>query len=358
MRILGIESSCDETAAAVIEQSASGAAILSSVVASQLTTHGKYGGVVPELASREHLRAIVPVVREALERSGTKLDELAAIAATVGPGLVGSLLVGLTYAKSLSFASGVPLIAVNHIEGHIHAVFLEHPEIQFPALALVVSGGHTHLFEVPEGFGYRVLGKTRDDAAGEAFDKVAKLLGFGYPGGPVIDALAPHGNPYAVRFTFAKMKGNALDFSFSGLKTAVLRWVEAHDMAAEIDGRTDLRREHPMPSQEQWLAATPRRTLDLLASFQHAVVTELLTRAAASAEQIDARGLIVSGGVACNSGLRAAAKAAGLPYPVYFPRPGLSTDNAAMIAAAAFPKLARGEFAGLDVPAQANLTLA
>jgi len=323
-----------------------------------LTTHGKYGGVVPELASREHLRAIVPVVREALDRSGTKLDGLAAIAATVGPGLVGSLLVGLTYAKSLSFASGVPLIAVNHIEGHIHAVVLEHPAIEFPALALVVSGGHTHLFEVRNDFRYRVLGKTRDDAAGEAFDKVAKLLGFGYPGGPVIDALAPYGNPHAVRFTFAKMKGNALDFSFSGLKTAVLRWVEAHDMAAEIARRADLRREHPTPSEEQWLTATPRRTLDLLASFQHAVITELLTRAAASAEQIDARSLIVSGGVACNSGLRAAAKAAGLPYPVYFARPDLSTDNAAMIAAAAFPKLARREFAGLDIPAQANLTLA
>jgi len=358
VRILGIESSCDETAAAVIEQSASGTVILSSVVASQLTTHGKYGGVVPELASREHLRAIVPVVREALDRSGTKLDGLAAIAATVGPGLIGSLLVGLTYAKSLSFASGVPLIAVNHIEGHIHAVVLEHPAIEFPALALVVSGGHTHLFEVRNDFRYRVLGKTRDDAAGEAFDKVAKLLGFGYPGGPVIDALAPYGNPLAVRFTFAKMKGNALDFSFSGLKTAVLRWVEAHDMAAEIARRADLRREHPTPSEEQWLTVTPRRTLDLLASFQHAVVTELLTRAAASAEQIDARSLIVSGGVACNSGLRAAAKAAGLPYPVYFARPDLSTDNAAMIAAAAFPKLARREFAGLDIPAQANLTLA
>jgi len=358
MRILGIESSCDETAAAVVEQRSGGSVILSSVVASQLNTHGKYGGVVPELASREHLRAIVPVVREALERSKSTLEDLDAIAATVGPGLVGSLLVGLTYAKSLSFASGVPLIAVNHIEGHIHAVVLEHPEIEFPALALVVSGGHTHLFEVLEGFRYRVLGKTRDDAAGEAFDKVAKLLGFGYPGGPVIDALAPHGNPHAVRFTFAKMKGNALDFSFSGLKTAVLRWVESHDMAAEIADRAALRREHQTPTTEQWRVVTPQRTLDLLASFQHAVVTELLTRAAASAEQIDARSLIVSGGVACNSALRAAAHASGLPYPVYFPRPGLSTDNAAMIAAAAFPKLARGEFAGFDIPAQANLTLA
>jgi N6-L-threonylcarbamoyladenine synthase len=356
--VLGIESSCDETAAAVVEN---GETILSSVVASQMSTHGKYGGVVPELASREHLRAIVPVVREALERAGTALDDLSAIAVTVGPGLVGSLLVGLTFAKSLSFARGVPLIGVNHIEGHIHAVILETRRagkaVEFPALALVVSGGHTHLFEVAEGFRYRLLGKTRDDAAGEAFDKVAKLLGYGYPGGPVIDRLAPYGNPEAVRFTFAKMKGNALDFSFSGLKTAVLRWVESRDMAAEIDARRKLLRAGN-PTTEDWLAATPPQTLDLLASFQHAVITELLTRAAASAAQIDARAVIVSGGVACNSGLRGAARSAHLPYPVYFPSPGLSTDNAAMIAAAAFPKLERGEFAALDIAAQASLTLA
>jgi len=359
VRILGIESSCDETAAAVVED---GETVLSSVVASQMSTHGKYGGVVPELASREHLRAIVPVVREALDRSETRLGDLAAIAATVGPGLVGSLLVGLTYAKSLSFASGVPLIAVNHIEGHIHAVILESRRaarpIEFPALALVVSGGHTHLFEVREGFAYRLLGKTRDDAAGEAFDKVAKLLGFPYPGGPVVDRLAPHGDGSAVRFTFAKMKGNALDFSFSGMKTAVLRWVQARDMQAEIDLRRALLRANPDPTTEEWLAVTPQLTLDLLASFQRAVIHELLTRAAASAEGIHARALIVAGGVACNAGLRAAAQGARLPYPVYFPTPGLSTDNAAMIAAAAFPKLERGEFAGLDTAAQASLALA
>src|ERR1700686_1616923 len=209
MRILAIESSCDETAAAVVED---GERVLSSVVASQLSTHAKYGGVVPELASREHLRAIVPVVRAALEQAGISFDQLAAIAVTEGPGLVGSLLVGITYAKSICFARGLPLIGVNHIEGHIHAVVLEiGEEIEFPALALVVSGGHTHLFEVREGFRYRLLGKTRDDAAGEAFDKVAKLLGFGYPGGPIVDRLAPHGNSHAVKFTLARMKGNALD---------------------------------------------------------------------------------------------------------------------------------------------------
>jgi len=301
-------------------------------------------------------------VREALRESGTRLEEMDAIAATVGPGLVGSLLVGLTYAKSLSFASGRPLIAVNHIEGHIHAVVMEARRegnpVPLPAVALVASGGHTHLFEVAEGFRYRLLGRTRDDAAGEAFDKVAKLLGYAYPGGPVIDGLAPHGNPQAVRFTFAKMKGNALDFSFSGLKTAVLRWVEARDMAAEIAVRRAFLRDKPQPSIQEWLAVTPQATLDLLASFQQAVITELLRRAAASAEEIAARSLIVSGGVACNSGLRAAARGAGLPYPVYFPSPGISTDNAAMIAAAAFPKLERGDFAGLDVMAQAGLTLA
>jgi N6-L-threonylcarbamoyladenine synthase len=221
-----------------------------------------------------------------------------------------------------------------------------------------VSGGHTHLFEVRAGFEYRLLGRTRDDAAGEAFDKVAKLLGYCYPGGPVVDQLSPHGDPAAVRFTFAKMKGNTLDFSFSGLKTAVLRWVESHDMQAEIAARRALLRENPSPAAEQWLAGTPQRTLDLLASFQHAVIAELLTRAAAAAETIAARSLIVAGGVACNSGLRAAANAAALPYPVYFPSIGLSTDNAAMIAAAAFPKLARGDFASLDILAQANLTLA
>src|SRR5579864_1928461 len=246
MLILGIETSCDETAAAVVED---GKTILSSVVASQLATHGKYGGVVPELASREHLRAIVPVVRLALEEAGTSFDDLAAIAVTEGPGLVGSLLVGITYAKSICFARGLPLIGINHIEGHIHAALLDMAgQIDLPAIALVVSGGHTHLFEVRDGFSYRLLGKTRDDAAGEAFDKVAKLLGFGYPGGPVIDRLAPHGNPRAIRFTLAHMKGNALDFSFSGLKTAVLRWAGSHDIAAEIEARKQLLRGDPQPS--------------------------------------------------------------------------------------------------------------
>src|SRR5713226_8580251 len=266
MRILGIESSCDETAAAVVED---GERVLSSVVASQLATHGKYGGVVPELASREHLRAIVPTVRLAMEQAGSGWRDLAAIAVTEGPGLVGSLLVGITYAKSLCFAQGIPLIGVNHIEGHIHAVVLEARRagapVELPALALVVSGGHTHLFEVGKRCEYRLLGRTRDDAAGEAFDKVAKLLGFGYPGGPLIDLLAPYGDPRAVPFTLAKMKGNALDFSFSGLKTAVLRWTQARDLAGEIQKRRELLAARPQPTAGEWRAVTPPETLDLLA---------------------------------------------------------------------------------------------
>ena len=359
MRILGIESSCDETAAAVVED---GETILSSVVASQFSTHGKYGGVVPELASREHLRAIVPVVREALLQAGASFGQLDAVGATIGPGLVGSLLVGLTYAKAICFARKIPLIGINHIEGHIHAVVLEARRagrpVEFPAVALVVSGGHTHLFEVQEGFHYRLLGKTRDDAAGEAFDKVAKLLGFGYPGGPVVDMLAPYGNPAAVKFTLARMKGNAIDFSFSGLKTAVLRWVQARPMSDEIAVRKELLRRVPRPAREQWLEVTPKATLDLLASFQYTVIEELLRRAELSANTVQARSLIVSGGVACNTGLRAAARSAPLPCPVHFPSPGLSTDNAAMIAAAACAKFRLGEVTPLSVAAQANLTLA
>ena len=339
-----------------------GSEILASVVSSQLDVHGKYGGVVPELASREHLRAIVPVVREALDRAGCGYPDLAAVAVTEGPGLVGSLLVGLTFAKSICLVHRLPLIGVNHIEGHIHSVLMEARErgepVEFPALALVVSGGHTHLFEVAEPGRYRLLGKTRDDAAGEAYDKVAKLLGFPYPGGPIVDQLAIHGDPRAVRFTSPRMKGNALDFSFSGLKTAVLRWFEARDMAGEVAVRRALYRENHRRTIEEWRAVTPQTTLDLLASFQHTVIEELLRRAAVSADQIDARSIIISGGVACNAGLRAEALSERLAYPVFFPTPGLSTDNAAMIAAAAFGKLERREFSDFDLKAKANLKLA
>lgn len=358
--LLAIESSCDETAAAVL---AGETDVLSSVVASQLQVHSKYGGVVPELASREHLRNIVPVVREALLRANVTPRDLQAVAATSGPGLAGSLLVGVTYAKAIAFAAHIPLITVNHIEGHIHAVFLEARQrgisIDLPAIALVASGGHTHLFEATSDHRYRLLGRTRDDAAGEAFDKVAKLLGFGYPGGPVIDKLAAYGNPRAIRFTTAKMKGNTLDFSFSGVKTAVLRWVEAHPMEDEIAARRALLRANLAPTIEEWLAVTPQATLDLLASFQHHIVAELIHHAEAAASEVDGvRSLIVSGGVACNSGLRAAAGTRVAGLPVFFPTPALSTDNAVMIAAAAWPKLQRGEFASLSATAEPSLTLA
>ncbi len=348
--ILGIESSCDETAAAVV---ADGRTIASSVIASQLSTHAQYGGVVPELASREHLRSVVPVVREALANAGIHFGDLSAVAVTAGPGLVGSLLVGLTYAKAICYARKLPLIAVNHVEGHIHSVLLEHPHVQFPALALVVSGGHTHLFAVERMGDYRLLGKTRDDAAGEAYDKVAKLLGFGYPGGPLIDKLAPFGNPHAVKFTLARMKGNELDFSFSGLKTAVLRWTGQNDVAGEIANRKTLQ----SPTLEDWRSATPQKTLDLLASFQYTVIRELLKRALSAAEQIDAQSILVAGGVAANAGLRA--EAGRTPhFNFYFPSAALSTDNAAMIAAAAYPKFQRGEFADMALKAQASLMLA
>ena len=352
MVILGIESSCDETAAAVVDARGT---ILSSVVASQLDTHGKYGGVVPELASREHLRAIVPVVRDAMSQAGFVFSNLSAVAVTEGPGLVGSLLVGITYAKALCLAWKLPLIAVNHVEGHIHAVVLEAGDrLEFPALALVVSGGHTHLYEVTGEFQYRLLGKTRDDAAGEAYDKVAKLLGYGYPGGPVVDRLAAYGDPDAVRFTAAKMKGNTLDFSFSGLKTAVLRWVQQRNIEEEIAARRAL----VNPGLEELRSATPQATLDLLASFQKTVVSELMRRAVVSAADIGARSFIISGGVACNAGLRLAATEAATGVPVFFPSLGLSTDNAAMIAAAAIPKLRRREFSDLTLQAKASLALA
>ncbi len=358
-KVLGIESSCDETAAAVVR---SGGVVLSSVVASQIDTHGKYGGVVPELASREHLRAIVPVVRGAIEQSGVKLSDIDAVAVTCGPGLVGSLLVGVTYAKALSLVQGIPLIGINHIEGHIHAVLAEVEAsggvLEYPALALVASGGHTHLFETPAPGVYRLMGKTRDDAAGEAYDKVAKLLGFGYPGGPVLDTLAPYGDPDSLALPMSKMKGNTLDFSFSGLKTAVLRWSQSRHLEGEILARRALLKLHANPTPEQWLSVTPQETLDAIAAFQRVVIREMLKRLAVAAEYSAARSIIISGGVACNKGLRLAARSGGLLCPVYFPTPGLSTDNAAMIAAAALPRFEAGVFDDLALKAQPSLALA
>jgi N6-L-threonylcarbamoyladenine synthase len=260
--------------------------------------------------------------------------------------------VGLTYTKALCFVQHLPLIAVNHVEGHIQSVLMGNEDVSFPALALIVSGGHTHLFEVTAIGEYRLLGKTRDDAAGEAYDKVAKLLAFGYPGGPIIDDLAKHGNPRAVKFTLSKMKGNSLDFSFSGLKTAVLRWTEEHDIGREIATR----RQAKEMTTSAWLSLTSKEVLDLLASFQQTVIDELLRRVVAAADDMGARSVIVGGGVASNRGLREQAPRTGLKF--YFPSPHLSTDNAAMIAAAAFHKFERRQFVDLDVRAQASLMLA
>jgi N6-L-threonylcarbamoyladenine synthase len=425
---LGIESSCDETAAAVVR---AGGEVLANVVASQIALHANYGGVVPELASREHLRNIVPVVQAAMAEAGLEFADLDAIAVTEGPGLAGALLVGITYAKALALGVGKPLIAVNHLEGHIHAVLMEansvpptlpaegagrmgHP-MEMPMLALVVSGGHTHLYlaefdeEVrrtteilseaqnderrvgdPGSWRYRNVGRTVDDAAGEAFDKVAKLLGLGYPGGPWMDALARSGNPRAVEFRFGQIKerrdksesqrtqrngedteraeaGRNFDFSFSGIKTAVLRYIQGHGMAAGVEARrralTEALKANPAMRPADAVRELPevfdRQTLDLIASFQFAVVGNLMRQTFAAAEALGARGIVVSGGVSANSELRRrfAEEAAQRGLRVAFPTMAMSTDNAAMIAAAAWGKFCAGEFAKEGLVAVPQLRL-
>jgi N6-L-threonylcarbamoyladenine synthase len=354
--------------------------------------------VVPELASREHLRAIVPVVRQALAEAGQTYQSVDAIAVTQGPGLAGALLVGISYAKGLAFALEKPLIAVNHLEGHIHAVLLEerlreNGGLQFPVLALVVSGGHTHLYlaHLDENlWSYQNIGHTRDDAAGEAFDKVAKLLALGYPGGPIIDRLAPHGDPQAVKFQTSQIKhadrrtqvsvkgrrepfdklraasgANAqddaprFDFSYSGIKTAVLRYVETQGLKPSIEARRLALAGIDKPSLEDTLRLCDRQTLNLVASFQGSIVNDLVTKTLTAAREYEVRTLLVSGGVAANRELRAAfEREAGMQgLPVFFPARALSTDNAAMIAAAAFPKFLRGEFADMDFSAEAGMAL-
>ncbi len=343
MLILGLETSCDETAAAVV---ADGRRVLSSVVSSQVEIHARYGGVVPEIASRQHLDNVVPVTRAAMRQAGLDYAELDAVAVTYGPGLVGALLVGLQFAKGLAFATGKPLVPVHHIAGHIEAPLLAQGDAPLPALALVVSGGHTHVYAMPEPGVYRQLARTRDDAAGEAFDKVAKLLGLGYPGGPIIDRLSQGADDHAVEFRVAKMSDGRPDFSFSGLKTAVLQHVRARGI-------------EPLGVPSTSLEDVPRELRDLAASFQRAVVTALLRRFEELARAHRPASLLLTGGVAANTLLRreAARLAERLGLPLLVPPVALSTDNAAMIAAAGFVNFRRGLRAGWDLNAEPHLPL-
>ena len=339
MRILAIETSCDETAAAVVED---GRHILSNIVSTQVELHAPYGGVVPELASRHHLENIVPVIRAAMAQSGLELSSVDTVAVTQGPGLIGSLLVGLQVAKGIAFVHGKPLVPVHHVAGHIQAPFLAHPSIPLPAVALVVSGGHTSLFEVPAEGVFQLLGRTRDDAAGEAFDKVARLLGLGYPGGPAIDRLARGANDRAHDFTVARIKDGRPDFSFSGLKTAVLYHVRREGIGAVPEG-----------------GAVSEEIRDLVASFQRAVVTALLRGIERAALERRPRSLLLTGGVAANTLLRAEAArtAQALGLPLFVPPVFLSTDNAAMIGAAGFVSFRKGLRLGWDANAFAQLAL-
>jgi N6-L-threonylcarbamoyladenine synthase len=336
MLVLAIETSCDDTGAAVV---LNGRKILSNVVSSQVSIHQKYGGVVPELASRRHIESIVPIATEALETAKITLRDIEGIAVTQGPGLVGSLLVGLSFAKSLSFVTQVPFVGVNHIEAHLSAIFLEEAHPKFPFVGLVVSGGHTALFRV-DGFGkYKRLGQTRDDAAGEAFDKVAKLLELGYPGGPVIDELSPKGNPRAIRFPRPSLGKNSFDFSFSGLKTAVVNYVKSN----------------PEPS-----GGYPEDLIcDIVSSFQEAVVEVLVKKTLQAAQHEGLRRVVLSGGVAANRHLREKIKgeASVQKVKVYIPSPSFCTDNAAMVGVVGYEYLKRGIQSPLSLNAFSNLPL-
>lgn len=343
MIVLGIESSCDETAAAIVED---GTHILSSTVASQIKVHREYGGVVPELASREHVDNICTVVDKALEDASVGWSKLDAVAVTQGPGLVGALLVGLAYAKALAFSRDLPFLGVNHLEGHVYSVFLDHPEAEIPAFSLVVSGGHTNLYFL-EGIGsYRLLARTRDDAAGEALDKLSKHLGLGYPGGPVIERLSKHGDSQAIPFTLPKITDKSLDFSFSGIKSAALRYLQKEKITRIEEGRFEVEE-------------TPTQVLDLVASFQEAIFIQLIDRIEKALEDHEVQSIQISGGVSCNQTLRSriAEHFSGVDLPVYYPRPSLTTDNAAMIAAAGYLRLSKEQFDPWDLPADPNLRL-
>lgn len=331
--ILAIESSCDETAAAVVKN---GREVLSNVIFSQIDLHTIYGGVVPEIASRKHIEKINQVIEEALKKAEVTLDDITAIAVTYGPGLVGALLVGVSAAKAISFATGKPLIGVHHIEGHISANFIENKDLKPPFICLVVSGGHSHLVLVKNYGEYEIIGRTRDDAAGEAFDKVARAIGLGYPGGPKIDRVSKEGNPDAVHFPRAKVGENEYDFSFSGLKSAVLNYINSCRMKGEEICQADI-----------------------AASFQKAVIEVLVEHAMHAVKEYDCPKFAIAGGVASNSGLRAAfekeCKASGIEF--YYPSPVYCTDNAAMIGTAGYYEYIKGVRSGMDLNAVPNLKL-
>ena len=339
MLVLGIESSCDETAAAVVRD---GKEILSSVISSQIELHKPYGGVFPELAAREHLEKIEPVVKESIAKAGIELKDLDAIAVTQGPGLIGSLLVGVSYAKALAWGLEIPFVGVNHIEGHVYSIAFENPSVEYPALALIVSGGHTNLFYIPEEGKYKIVSRTRDDAAGEAFDKVGKMLGLSYPGGPVIEKIAKNGDAAKIKFPIAKISDGRPDFSFSGLKTAVSRYIRENEIVPVVNDET--------PSPE---------IADIAASFQATVIKSLMINVEKLTNELQPKTLIVAGGVACNGALREAAETFGAKrnLPVYFPSKHLSTDNAAMIAAAGYYHLKNGEQSDLRMTADVTLRL-
>ena len=331
--ILAIESSCDETAAAVVKN---GRDVLSNIISSQIDLHTLYGGVVPEIASRKHTEQINQVVEEALKTAKVSLSDIDAIAVTYGPGLVGALLVGVSFAKALSFASKIPLVGVHHIEGHISANYIENRELEPPFVCLVVSGGHSHLVRVQDYGKYEILGRTRDDAAGEAFDKVARAIGLGYPGGPKIDKVSYEGNPEAIKFPKAKVEGSTYDFSFSGLKSAVLNYLNSCEMKGE-----------------------PIVQADVAASFQKAVVDVLVEHSVQAIREFNVKKFAIAGGVASNSHLRKALEEACAKEGVAFYRPSpiLCTDNAAMIGAAGYYEFINGNVSGYDLNAIPNLRL-